>query len=103
MILRPRLRGRLPEVCGGCVDGHDPKETPAFRFAGDEFVIILPIWSVLKGGKIASGFESTTEHPMCYQDIRIPVYISFGAAPTNELGEFHGKALLCYGMPGSMK
>lgn len=71
------------------------KGDTAFRFAGDEFVIILPNLERFGAEKIAQRIREYLQNtPMCYQDIRIPVYISFGAASTNELGEFHGKALL---------
>ncbi len=71
------------------------KGDTAFRFAGDEFVIILPNLERFGAEKIATRIREYLQNtPLQYQDKHIPVHISFGAAATNELQELNGKSLL---------
>jgi len=61
------------------------KDDAAFRFAGDEFVIMLPNQTskeALKASERLSDFFR--EHPMRFEDGSIPVSISCGVASTEE-------------------
>lgn len=55
------------------------------RFAGDEFVVILPETGVKKANKLLSRIQKFfNNNPMEYHGKRIPVSISFGAASTQD-------------------
>ncbi|PIE44513.1 MAG: GGDEF domain-containing protein [Gammaproteobacteria bacterium] len=71
------------------------KGDTAFRFAGDEFVIILPNLARPGAEKIAQRIREHLQNtPLRNQDYSIPVHISFGAASSNELRELNSKNLL---------
>lgn len=55
------------------------------RFAGDEFVVILPETGVKKANKLLTRIQKFFKNnPMEYLGIKIPVSISFGAASTQD-------------------
>ncbi len=71
------------------------KGDTAFRFAGDEFVVILPNQNRFGAEKIAERIrEQLSQTPLIYQEKTVPVRISYGAASTDELSEVTGKTLL---------
>lgn len=71
------------------------KSDLAFRFAGDEFVLILPNQSIDGADIIAQRVkEHMTKHPLRHQGKDIPIKISYGVASTDELREWTQKALL---------
>lgn len=71
------------------------KGDTAFRFAGDEFVVLLPNQNRFGAEKIAERIrEQLVQTPLLYQESSIPVHISYGASSSDELRELTGKTLL---------
>ncbi len=67
----------------------------AFRFAGDEFVLLLPNQNAEGAAVIAQRIrDQLLESPLDYQGIKVPVSISFGVACTEQLSELSSKNLL---------
>jgi len=61
------------------------KEDLAFRFAGDEFVILLPNQSSKEAKKALERLQKAfKEHPLQFDDITIPVSFSSGIASTED-------------------
>ncbi|PID45002.1 MAG: GGDEF domain-containing protein [Proteobacteria bacterium] len=71
------------------------KGDTAFRFAGDEFVIILPNLARSGAEKIAQRIRKHLQDtPLRYQDCAIPVHVSFGAVSSDELSELDERCML---------
>lgn len=71
------------------------KSDLAFRFAGDEFVIVLPSQNQEGADIIAQRIrEYLLEHPLKYQDQSIPVVISYGVVSTEIMQQVDSKSLL---------
>lgn len=65
------------------------------RFAGDEFVVILPETGVKKSNKLLSRIQTFFKNnPMEYLGQQIPVAISFGAASTQDESMINPDVLL---------
>jgi diguanylate cyclase (GGDEF)-like protein len=71
------------------------KGDSAFRFAGDEFVVVLPNQNRFGAEKIAERIrEQLVQSPLIYQDAVVPVHISYGAASSEELTDLNSRLLL---------
>ncbi|MCP5161672.1 MAG: sensor domain-containing diguanylate cyclase [Hahellaceae bacterium] len=69
----------------------------AFRFAGDEFVLLLPNQNTEGASVIAQRIrEQLLASPLNYHGVKVPVSISFGVACTEQLTEHSARALLKY-------
>src|SRR5690606_25387915 len=60
-----------------------------FRFAGDEFVLLLPN-QTRQGAEVfaARAREMLRDTPLVYQDVPVPVRLSYGVAATDDLREW---------------
>jgi len=66
-----------------------------FRFAGDEFVALLPNQDINGASQIADRIRLfLKEKPLINEHINIPVSVSVGASSTSDLSELSGKKLL---------
>lgn len=64
---------------------HVRKQGLAFRFAGDEFVFVLPDKSLEYGMQIAESlYEYLQSNPLNYKSNLVPITISFGGASVEE-------------------
>jgi len=71
------------------------KDDLAFRYAGDEFVVILPNQSSKEALKVSKRLQKFFEtHALKFQKSRVPVSISCGTASTREAGIKKPGALL---------
>jgi diguanylate cyclase (GGDEF)-like protein len=67
----------------------------AFRYAGDEFVVILPNQTSKEALKVSERLQKSFEkYPLKFQQSRIPVSISCGTASTRDPGIKDPEALL---------
>lgn len=98
-----RVNDTYGHDCGDCYLKHVAdcltelirRSDTAFRFAGDEFVLLLPNQS-LDGAEVIAGRirEELRQKPLQYQGHQIPVRISYGVASVEELEEWSLRALL---------
>ncbi len=66
-----------------------------FRFAGDEFVLILPNQNTSDAELIAGRIKDHLAHtPMAYKGLQVPISISYGSISTDQLVEPTCKTLL---------
>lgn len=71
------------------------KSDLVFRFAGDEFVILLPHQKQDGADIIAARIkEQTLDAPLSIDGTEILAKLSYGVVSTETLGEFNGRALL---------
>jgi len=71
------------------------KSDLVFRFAGDEFVILLPNQKQEGADIIASRIrEHVSECPLSLGDVRIPVKLSYGVTSTETIRSYDSKKLL---------
>ncbi len=71
------------------------KNDPAFRYAGDEFVLILPNQGSKEALKVSERLQRFFEkHPFKFQDALLPVSISCGISSTRDPGIKNPEALL---------
>jgi len=71
------------------------KSDLAFRFAGDEFVVLLPHQKQEGAEVIAARIrEYLLEHPLTIDDQSIPVVVSYGVISTEELQKVDARILL---------
>lgn len=71
------------------------KSDLVFRFAGDEFVIILPYQAQQGADIIASRIrEQVIETPMPYENGSIQAKLSYGVVSTETLAKYDGRSLL---------
>ncbi|WP_087462554.1 GGDEF domain-containing protein [Oleiphilus messinensis] len=67
----------------------------AFRFAGDEFVIILPNQDGAGAKLIAQRIkEHLAQTPLIYHEQAVPVHISYGEAATDQIAVIDSKNIL---------
>ncbi|MBU6952208.1 GGDEF domain-containing protein [Hahella sp. HN01] len=71
------------------------KSDQAFRFAGDEFVVLLPDQDQEGAEQIAERLcDYLYANPLVIDDMRIPVKVSIGVASTSQIGTGSARSLL---------
>ncbi|XOZ34866.1 GGDEF domain-containing protein [Halomonadaceae bacterium KBTZ08] len=73
------------------------EDDSVFRFAGDEFVVVLPNQSVRAATHIGARLqEGVAEEPLIWEGHRIPLAFSVGVAGSEQTGLEDSRALLRY-------
>lgn len=98
-----RVNDTYGHDCGDCYLKHVAdgltalirRSDTAFRFAGDEFVLLLPNQNLAGAEVIAARIrEELAQQPLQYQGQQIPVRFSYGVASLEELEDWSLRALL---------